>query len=765
MRNFYLLLFSFLAFSISEAQIVNIPDADFKFVLINSDCIDTDNDGVLDGDVDLNNDGEIQVSEAEAVLWLSIEGDLSMDSDTMEGIQSFVNLTRLQVDGTNITSIDLSNNTQLEELDLVYNFNLSSLDVSSNTNLIKLNCSYNSISSLEVGTNTNLIELDCGVNLSISSLDVTGLPNLEILYAQDNLNIEVLDLSQNANLRVLNFRSNRLTNLDLSANTDLISLDCGNNDLTTLDLSLNTSLDILSCNNNMLTELNIKNNSDLTEFSITGNESSLNFVCVDTFEQTFIQNILEETGFNTVVNSYCSFAPGGISYAISGESTYDVNNDGCVGDDTVFFSNMRFNITSPNSSGIFIANRFGTYAIPFEEGEHTLTPFFQNPDYFAASPTSVTVNFPSDTSPFTQNFCVTPTGVFNDLEISILPLTAARPGFDSAYKLLYKNKGNTVLTGTLSFEYLDEESLSFVSSIPVIDAQNDNVLSWDYANLLPFETREIEVVMNLNPPTDPDFPLVGGESLTYRARIFPLVDDQDENDNEFSLKQTVVNSFDPNDKRCLEGETITPDMVGSFVHYMVRFENTGSASAINVVIKDDIDISKFDITTLVPLDASHDFITRIGNTNEVEFIFENINLPFDDANNDGYVVFKIKTLSTLTIGDTFSNDAEIYFDFNFPIITNDFITTVDNNLSVNELVSNFNVKLYPNPVTDVLQIIAEVNIDSATIYDVNGRLLQTVVFVGYDTERTLDIDHLSKGVYLVKLSSVKGDIIQKVVKD
>jgi hypothetical protein len=35
----------------------------------------------------------------------------------------------------------------------------------------------------------------------------------------------------------------------------------------------------------------------------------------------------------------------------------------------------------------------------------------------------------------------------------------------------------------------------------------------------------------------------------------------------------------------------------------------------------------------------------------VEFIFQGIQLPFDDANNDGYVVFKIKSKNTLAIGD------------------------------------------------------------------------------------------------------------------
>ncbi|MBK8601206.1 MAG: hypothetical protein IPN80_12255 [Flavobacterium sp.] len=79
-------------------------------------------------------------------------------------------------------------------------------------------------------------------------------------------------------------------------------------------------------------------------------------------------------------------------------------------------------------------------------------------------------------------------------------------------------------------------------------------------------------------------------------------------------------------------------------------------------MKDIIDMSKFDINTLIPIKGSHNFETRISNTNKVEFIFQNINLPFDDFNNDGYVSFKIKTKPSLVIGDTFSNLGNIYFE-------------------------------------------------------------------------------------------------------
>jgi uncharacterized repeat protein (TIGR01451 family) len=219
----------------------------------------------------------------------------------------------------------------------------------------------------------------------------------------------------------------------------------------------------------------------------------------------------------------------------------------------------------------------------------------------------------------------------------VIPVEQARPGFDANYQIVYTNVGTTTLSGDVRFNY-EEDVVDFVSASVSPDSQNAGELSWTFTNLTPFESKTIEVTLNLNAPTETPA-LNGGDTLLYDAEITPLNADETPHDNNFSLKQTVVNSFDPNDKTCLEGNVITPDLVGEYVHYLIRFENTGSASAINVVIKDVIDTSKFDMTSFVPMNASHDFVTRIENDNEVEFIFENINLPFDDANNDGFVLF------------------------------------------------------------------------------------------------------------------------------
>jgi hypothetical protein len=104
-------------------------------------------------------------------------------------------------------------------------------------------------------------------------------------------------------------------------------------------------------------------------------------------------------------------------------------------------SNLKFSITDGTNTGSVIANTTGNYFIPVQAGTHTITPILENPNYFSISPTNTVVTFPTQTSPFTQDFCVTANGIHPDLEVTLLPINRARPGFDASYKIIYKNKG------------------------------------------------------------------------------------------------------------------------------------------------------------------------------------------------------------------------------------------------------------------------------------------------------------------------------------
>lgn len=126
MRKKILLVFICAFPLLSKAQIVNIPDANFKNALVKTICTDSNGDRVLDADVDTNDDGEIQVSEALAaeVLFyvppppLSPEGLPSLvlpayDIVDFTGLEAFTNLRKLDVSGNLMTPLDVSMLSQL----------------------------------------------------------------------------------------------------------------------------------------------------------------------------------------------------------------------------------------------------------------------------------------------------------------------------------------------------------------------------------------------------------------------------------------------------------------------------------------------------------------------------------------------------------------------------------------------------------------------------------------------------------------------------
>ncbi|WP_395044525.1 T9SS type A sorting domain-containing protein [Flavobacterium sp.] len=838
MKNLSLLLL-FLFTKVTNAQIVNIPDANFKSKLLeaspsNSIASNFSNNYFK---IDSNNDGEIQISEANQVIGL----DISLSNiSSLEGVNNFLNLQSLYCNSNqlisfdvigliNLTSLDCSNNqliylneNGLSNLSTLYcsNNQLTSLNVSGLYNLTSLNCVSNQLTSLDLSGLINLSNLNCGSNQLIS-LNVSGLTYLNSLYCNNNL-LTNLDLSGLTylnylycnynqlislnfdglkNLVSLDCDNNQLTSLNLSGLTNLFYLHCFNNQLTSIDLSELININSIFCSNNQLASLNLSglisivelicynnhlinidvsdlthlvylnvNNNQLTSLNVKngrmnisefGSNPNLEYICADEGEITDIQNFLNTYGYtNCQVNSYCSFTPGGTFYTIQGNTKYDQNNNGCDATD-IAFPNCQINITNSTISGSLFSNNSGNYSIPVQAGTHTLSPVFENSSYFNISPTSLTVTFPTQASPYVQDFCISANGIHNDLEITILPITLARPGFNATYKIIYKNKGTQTQSGTVNLLF-EDSVLDFVSSNPTVSTQTLDNLNWNFNNLQPFESREILVDLNLNSPTETPA-LSSGDLLSYVAQVIGLTDETPL-DNTASLRQEVVNALDPNDKTCLEGTTITPDKVGEYVHYMIRFENTGTANAQNIVVKDMIDTTKFDVSTLVPIDGSHSYVTRISETNKVEFIFENIQLPFDNVTNDGYVAFKIKTNPSLVLGDTFSNTASIYFDYNFPIITNNYTTTIAA-LSNSDFEFSTYFNLYPNPTKNTLNIQVKntIEVSSISIYNTLGQLV--LVIPNAKEVKTIDVSSLKTGTYFINLISDKGTSTAKFIKE
>ncbi len=683
MKKTTLLVLLFVA-GFVNAQIVNIPDANFKNRLITIG-------------VDTNTDGEIQVSEAAAVTGaLNVSGNNIAD---LQGIEAFINITALDCTQNQLTLLDLSSNTALEEL----------------------RCTQNQITTLNV--------------------------------------------SNSLNVRILLAWGNPLSDLDISNNILLEELGVQGSNLVTLDCSTNVNLTLLSiAGNQFLENVFIKNGSDEStnidsgswqENWDFGNNPNLAYVCADADQVAEIQGF---AGGGYVVNSYCSFQPGGDFNTITGMAQFDVDNDGCdVGDPIIPFLNFNVGLDPDPADSSVYTDALGTYSLYVgETGTYSILANFEDTSYFTVDPSPASVTIPViDNGTTTQDFCVTANGVVSDAEVVIAPIFRSRPGFDATYQLVYKNKGNQTLSGTVDFTY-DDAVLDFISSTTTPDGQSTGQLSFDFTNLQPFESRFVDIVLNVNDPTETP-PVNIDDVLMFIGEITIDQTEETPDDNTFEYDEIVVGSFDPNDITCLQGDVAPSTLIGDFLHYVINFENTGNAPAQNVVVTTEIDPADFDVNSLQILNTS-DAMSLSITDNLVTFVFENINLV---SGGHGNILLKVRTNDDLVVSDFVAADADIYFDFNFPITTNTANTTFET-LSVDEFSTTQVVSLYPNPSDTLVTIDATSAIQLITMYDMQGRAVLSTK--ANTPSMAIDISPFANGMYFLVIKTDIGEVTKRVIK-
>ncbi|WP_179336890.1 T9SS type A sorting domain-containing protein [Winogradskyella ludwigii] len=177
--------------------IVNIPDANFKTILVADTAINT------------NGNAEIECSEASNFTG-SINCANSSISD-LTGIETFTALKWLYCFNNTISSIDVSQNVALITLSCGDN-TLSSLDVSQNPDLLILGCANNVLTSLNVANGNNANTID-------AYFEATGNSNLiciqvdDATYSTNNwTNIDTqTSFSTNCSLSVNDFNLNSIS--------------------------------------------------------------------------------------------------------------------------------------------------------------------------------------------------------------------------------------------------------------------------------------------------------------------------------------------------------------------------------------------------------------------------------------------------------------------------------------------------------------------------------------------------------------------------
>lgn len=252
MKNLHVTVIFLSLVNVCNAQVINVVCPNLKTVLlsanpkitragagwaqVNSTFNSTGFASTAIVKIDTNNNGEIEVSEAQQItsLWI---GNQSVTS--LVGLEHFVNLKHLNI------AINPALTT----------FNLPTL------------------SQLEV--------LFCW-RTGITSLNLVPYPMLNDLYVMNN-NMTSLNLSANPLMRLLQCRDNQLTSLDLSKNPNMIYLFIRNNNISQLNIK-NGAQQQFSGNAYMLPDAWANN--------------PLSAICLDSNELQNVQTHLASNNYN-----------------------------------------------------------------------------------------------------------------------------------------------------------------------------------------------------------------------------------------------------------------------------------------------------------------------------------------------------------------------------------------------------------------------------------------------------------------------------------
>ena len=195
-----------------------------------------------------------------------------------------------------------------------------------------------------------------------------------------------------------------------------------------------------------------------------------------------------------------------------------------------------------------------------------------------------------------------------------------------------------------------------------------------------------------------------------------------------------VGSYDPNEKIAIPTGYKDARIIdrGVDLDYILHFQNEGTDTAFTVILRDDLDKS-LDVNTLRAGASSHPYDWKISGTGLLEFTFNKINLTTkkqNEALSQGFVSFKIAQKKDLPLGTIIKNQADIYFDFNPAIKTNQVFHTIGKDFIKvtaikNPIFEKMEVNVYPNP-TDyeaTFDIRGIENQDfKIKIFDISGKL-------------------------------------------
>ncbi len=430
-------------------------------------------------------------------------------------------------------------------------------------------------------------------------------------------------------------------------------------------------------------------------------------------------------------------------------SIYQDLNDSCEKDDNeATIPNWKIDVSGDLDFTRY-TNSQGSYSLFLSPGEYTVEATSQN-DVWTICPDEETIVFTGDNEEVTLDF-----GAQAALScpVPIVEITAPllRRCFENTLFVEYCNNGTEILENGQVVVTLDNKFI-YESSIPAPSMIDGNTLTYDVGDvdILSCGTIKIKITVDCDNTEL-------GEIHCYSAQIYPVDDCGLPRDDTYSEEcQENIGSYDPNDKQAFPPGVGEDDLIlqNTEIEYLIRFQNTGSDTAFTVRLVDTLS-ENLDLSTLRFGGHSHEYIATLRDR-ELEILFENILLPDSTTNlegSNGFISFRIQQIPDLANGTKINNFADIYFDFNDPIRTNDANYIVDDMLTNTIGIQALPFDLYPNPADHILNV--QMNESGRTF-----KAFEIMNILGHTVQRgvsqkdafEIPIESLQKGTYILTIT-------------
>jgi uncharacterized repeat protein (TIGR01451 family) len=428
--------------------------------------------------------------------------------------------------------------------------------------------------------------------------------------------------------------------------------------------------------------------------------------------------------------------------SVSGTSWFDMDGDCIRGPNEVGvpYSTLLIEpggeIAITDGTGHFLFGMAdGSYTL--EQTDPTLTPVCP-----AVQPVPFTVNGDDQTIDLANGSTV-------PLDLSIdLASGVFRPGFQTSYAVYLRNISPQI-SGPLALTVQLDPTLTFLAASVAPTSVAGQTLTWNLPALESFAMQNLFIDVQVPVGT----PL--GLSLTTTAELSNLFAESTLLNNTAVEQNTVVGSYDPNDKRAVTSSRASEDLyfidADEWIDYTIRFQNTGTFPAEFVVITDTI-ASELDMLSFEQGAASHPFSVSFKPGRVIEWRFDDIQLPdsaSDEPGSHGLVKFRMKPRLPLVAGTVIENIANIFFDYNEPVITEPSVLMAEFSTGLLRTPTT-DLRLFPNPATSILHIADPTLFQGALVWKIQS-LDGRDVLLGKSTTSDvgIDVSMLASGTYLL----------------